>query len=277
MKETIRRLSYSPVAREFYGVATKVPIVGPALKSFIRSVLPYDSRVWIRIRSGLGQGLWANLDPRFETVDIKGEYERPLQESLSKYLRPGGVLYDVGAHIGIVSLCAARLVGPTGTVFAFEADPENAKRIEENVRRNKLDSISTVHRAAWHSDGHVRFQRASEHSSRNQGGVSTASPGTGEDAIEVEAIALDTFAEKHRLPTVIKVDVEGAEAEVLRGSEKIFARAKPVLICEVHGSKPADDVIGWLSDHEYRYQWLESSPQFPRHLLAQSALEPVVP
>ena len=94
-----------------------------------------------------------------------------------------------------------------------------------------------------------------------------------DDAIEVEAIALDTFAEKHRLPTVIKVDVEGAEAEVLRGSERVFAQAKPILICEVHGSKEADDVIGWLSDHGYRYQWLDSSPEFPRHLLAQFALE----
>jgi FkbM family methyltransferase len=238
-------------------------------------VLPYETWVWIRIRAGLGKGLWVHLDPRFEAVYVDGEYESPLQDSLLKYLQPGGVLYDVGAHIGIVSLCAAKLVGPAGMVFAFEADPDNAKRIEENVRRNKLDSIRTVCRAAWHSDGHVRFQRASERSSRNQGGVSTI-PSVSGDAIEVEAVALDTFAEKHRLPTVIKVDVEGAEAEVLRGSERIFVQAKPVLICEVHGSKAADDVIGWLSDHGYRYQWLDSSSDFPRHLLAKSALESAV-
>jgi FkbM family methyltransferase len=245
------------------------------LRKLIRLVLPIETLVWIRLRSGLGKGLWAHLNPRFETIYLEGEYERPLQDSLSKYLQPGGVLYDVGAHIGIVSLYAAKLVGPTGTVFAFEADPENAKRIEANVRRNNLDSISTECRAAWHSNGHVRFQRASEHSSRNQGGVWTVCPGTDDDAIEVEAITLDTFAERHRLPTVIKVDVEGAEAEVLRGSEKIFAQAKPILICEVHGSKPADDVIRWLSDHGYQYQWLESSLQFPRHLLAKSVCEPV--
>jgi FkbM family methyltransferase len=269
VNETIRRLSCSPIARQCYDAASKVPILGPALKKFIRSVLPYETRVWIRIRAGLGKGLWVYLDPRFEAVYVDGEYENLLQDSLLKYLQPDGVLYDVGAHIGIVSLCGAKLAGRTGAVFAFEADPENAKRIEENVRRNNLDSIGIVCRAAWHSDGQVRFQRASEHSSRNQGGVSNASPGTG-DAIEVEAITLDTFAEKHRLPTVVKIDVEGAEAEVLRGSENVFARAKPVLICEVHGSKPADDVIRWLSNHGYRYQWLESSPQFPRHLLAKS-------
>ncbi len=270
MKETIRRLSCSPIVRQCYTAASEVPILGPALRAFIRLVLPYDSRVWIRIRSGLGEGLWANLDPRFETVYIDGEYERPLQELLSKYLRPGGVLYDVGAHIGIVSMCAAKLVAPTGTVYAFEADPENAKRIEANVRRNNLDSISIERRAAWHSNGYVRFQRASEHSSRNQGRVSTISPGPDGGAIEVEAIALDTFAENHRLPTVIKIDVEGAEADVLRGAEGVCARSKPVLICEVHGSEPADDVISWLSGHGYQFQWLESSAQFPRHLLAQS-------
>ena len=273
MKETIRRLGCSPAARHIYAVASKLPIVGPALRRIVRSVLPLESRVWIRIHSGLGKGLWANLNPRFETIYVEGEYEGPLQESLSKYLRTGGVFYDVGAHIGIVSLCAAKLVGPTGTVFAFEADPENAKRIVENVQRNNLDWIEMVSRAAWHSDGCVEFQRASVHSSRNQGGVSTVSPADQSDMIRVEAIALDTFAEKHRLPTVIKVDVEGAEAEVLRGSERIFAQAKPILICEVHGVKPADDVTRWLSEHGYRYQWLDSSTEFPRHLLAEAILE----
>lgn len=273
MKETIRRLSCSRTARHIYAIASKLPVVGSALRRIVRSALPLESRVWIRIHSGLGKGLWAHLNPRFETIYVEGEYEGPLQESLSKYLQPGGVFYDVGAHIGIVSLCAAKLVGPTGTVFAFEADPENTERILENVERNKIDWIRTVSRAAWHSDGYVEFQRASEHSSRNQGGVSTVSPGDPRDLIRVEAIALDTFAEKHRLPTVIKVDVEGAEADVLRGSEKMFAQAKPVLICEVHGVKPADDVTRWLSEHGYRYQWLESSSEFPRHLLAQSVLE----
>jgi FkbM family methyltransferase len=273
VKETIRRLSCSPVARKCYAAASKLPILGPPLRAFIRSVLPYETRVWIRIRAGLGKGLWAHLDPRFETVYVEGKYEHPLQESLSKHLQAGDVLYDVGAHIGIVSLCAARLVGPTGSVFAFEADPENAKRIEENVRRNRLEWITTARRAAWHCDGYVGFQRASEHSSRNQGGVTTLSPGGNNDAIEVEAITLDTFAERHRLPTVIKIDVEGAEAEVLRGSEKVFARAKPILICEVHGRRVADEVTRWLSDRGYRYRWLEPSPQFPRHILAESTLQ----
>jgi FkbM family methyltransferase len=268
LKETIRRLSCSPIARHYYAVGSKMPVLGALLRKFVRSIVPLETRVWIRLRYGLGKGLWAHIDPRFETTYVEGEYEQSLQECLSKYLQPGGVLYDVGAHIGIISMLAAKLVGPTGAVFAFEADPENAKRIEENIQRNSLDWITIAGCAAWYVDGYVEFQRDSAHSSRNQGGISAISATKSQDLIQVEAVALDTFAVKNRLPTVIKVDVEGAEAEVLRGSERVFARAKPILICEVHGSKPADGVIRWLSDHGYQYQWLESSPQFPRHLVA---------
>jgi FkbM family methyltransferase len=273
LKETIRRLSCSPIARHSYAVASKMPVLGAVLRKLVRSIVPVETRVWIRLRHGLGKGLWAHIDPRFETTYIEGEYERSLQECLLKYLQPGGVLYDVGAHIGIVSMFAAKLVGPTGKVFAFEADPENVRRIEEHIQRNSLGWITIAGLAAWYVDGYVEFQRDSAHSSRNQGGISTISASKNQDLIQVEAISLDTFAEKNRLPTVIKVDVEGAEAEVLRGSERVFARAKPILICEVHGSKPADGVIRWLSDHGYQYQWLETSPQFPRHLVAGSAPE----
>ena len=86
------------------------------------------------------------------------------------------------------------------------------------------------------------------------------------------AIALNDFAQAHPAPTLIKIDVEGAEADVLRGSEEIFARSKPVLICEVHHGQAAEDVTRWLNERGYTFEWLEASSQFPRHLLARSGI-----
>jgi FkbM family methyltransferase len=201
-----------------------------------------------------------------------GKYEPLIQQKLSKHLAPGAVFYDVGAHIGIVSMFAAQIVGASGAVFAFEADPDNAERIKELVRRNMFDQIQVTPCAVWSSAGHLRFERASAQSSRNQGAIATVPPVGNDNTIEVEAIALNDFARTHPAPTLIKIDVEGAEADVLRGSEEIFARSKPVLICEVHHGQAAEDVTRWLNERGYTFEWLEASSQFPRHLLARSGI-----
>jgi FkbM family methyltransferase len=202
-------------------------------------------------------------------------YEINLQKALSAYLQPGSVVYDVGAHIGVVSIFAGELVGPTGRVFAFEADPENAKRIETHVQRNDLAQIQVFSCAAWSSSGKLSFERASAHSSRNQGSVSKAPAQTGQDTIVVESIRLDDFAQQHVLPpTLIKIDVEGGEADVLLGCEQIFSRSHPVLICEVHHKQAEEDVCRWLSHRGYSLQWLGGSSDFPRHLLAVPMSEP---
>jgi len=198
-----------------------------------------------------------------------GEYEPSIQQALSKYLKPGSVFYDVGAHIGIVSLFAARLVGKDGAVIAFGADPDNANRIEEQLRQNMFDQIQVVPCAVWSSDGRLRFERASAQSSRNQGALASDPARSGKNTIEVEAIALDDFVQRHNPPTLVKIDVEGAETDVLKGSEKIFAQVKPVLICEVHCQQAAHDVAEWLRQKAYSFEWLKDPLQLPCHLPAR--------
>jgi FkbM family methyltransferase len=271
-KASVLQISRSRHARRVYAALRGTPILGGFLRRLVRRVVPAETHVWLRISGGLGNGLWAHLDPRFEMDYASGKYEPPIQQALSKHLEPGSVFYDVGAHVGIVSLFAARLVGTKGAVFAFEAYPDNAERIKEHVRRNTFDQIQVVPYAVWSSAGHLRFERASAQSSRNQGAIATGPPVGSENTIEVEAIALNDFAQAHPAPTLIKIDVEGAEADVLRGSEEIFARSKPVLICEVHHGQAAEDVTRWLNERGYTFEWLETSSQFPRHLLARSGI-----
>jgi len=246
------------------------------LKKLTGTAVPQQTRLWVDIPAGLGKGLALNLDPRFEMDYASGIYEINLQRALSAYLQPGSVVYDVGAHIGVVSLFASELVGITGGVFAFEADPENAKRIEAHVRRNHVAQIQVFSCAAWSSSGKLSFERASAHSSRNQGSVSKAPGQTGQDIIVVESIRLDDFAQQHLPPTLIKIDVEGGEADVLLGCEQIFSRSHPVLICEVHHKQAEEDVCRWLSHRGYSLEWLGGSAEFPRHLLAVPMSEPLL-
>jgi FkbM family methyltransferase len=268
-KAPIHRLSASQRIHDLYSALRKAPIIGPALKQFVRGVLPAETRVWSRINAGPGKGLWIRLNPRFEMDYIRGVYEEAVERVLSVHLRPGAVFYDVGAHIGVLSLVAARLVGTHGAVFAFEADPANAARVEEHVRRNDLAQIQVVPCAVWSSGGRVRFERASALSSLNQGAVATGQAETTENMLNVEAIAIDDFVHGHAPPDLIKIDVEGDETAVLRGSERIFATKRPVLICEVHHEDASREVSRWLLERNYSFEWLVGSPNLPRHLLAR--------
>lgn len=227
--------------------------------------------MWARVAVGFGKGLRLCADPRYEQDYLNGVHESLIQEAILRHLQRGGVFYDVGAHIGFFSLLAARAVGEEGEVAAFEADPENAARIREHVDRNALAQVRVFPLAVWSKCCRVRFERASQFSSRNQGAVVQASDTAlgAADGIEVEATTLDSYARDHRPPTVIKVDAEGGEAEVLEGAAMVFSEAKPVLLCEVHHSKDADAVENWLRQKGYTLEWLTWAPQFPRHLLAR--------
>ncbi len=268
-KSVVQQLSTSLPLRKFYTFANRFPILGFALKNFSRSAIPSDALVWTSIRSGPGKGLWIHLNPRYEMEYIEGEYEAPVEQVLLSNLRPGSVFYDVGAHIGVFSLIAARNLGSHGSVLVFEPDPSNVRRIKEHASRNHLDAIRIIPKAVCSSVGRLRFQRASVQSSMNRGVLADDDSAIGESTIEVETTTLDAVGQDYVLPSLIKIDVEGFEAAVLRGSEGIFRSAKPLLVCEIHHEQASSDVTRWLRARGYTFHWLESSTKFPRHLFAK--------
>lgn len=264
----IQQFSASPPLRKSYEFLLRVPIAGPILQKSLRFVLPSDFLVWAVIRCGPGKGLWIHLNPRFEMEYLEGNYESAVWRILQSHLKPGAVLYDVGAHIGLFSLIAARDLGVQGSVFVFEPDPSNLRRIKENASRNRLD-LGVIPKAAWFTDGRMKFQQACSQSSMNRGVVAEDNSPASESTIEVETVTLDSFGREHAPPSIIKIDVEGSEAAVLRGSEGIFRSVKPVVICEIHHAQAASDVTHWLHTRSYAFEWLEDHQQFPRHLFAK--------
>jgi hypothetical protein len=87
----------------------------------------------------------------------------------------------------------------------------------------------------------------------------------------VSCIKLDDFVKENPRPTFLKVDVEGAESEVLKGAEMLFRTIRPLLVCEIHDEANATFVTGWLNEKGYHSRWLESRVGFPRHLYASPA------
>jgi hypothetical protein len=150
-----------------------MPIIGGLAHWVVRRALPQGTRCVVTVRSGLGRGLCLLVDPRYEVEYSAGAHERKVLEWLAAHLENGGVLYDIGAHIGFISLTSAKLVGEDGNVFAFEADTENAERITGHVQMNALAQIELVPYAAWSECKTLTFWQSSSLSSRNTGMVQT--------------------------------------------------------------------------------------------------------
>ena len=215
----------------------KLPRVHGFLKKAARawkasSNPPIPAPKWIG-----GQLVWVH--PRLLTQDTA--ITQPfLVDWIARFLRPGDVLFDAGAHYGWISLKAARSVGDSGTVVAFEPSPPMAELLQYHVRVNRLHRVLVVPMAVSEVDLEtVPFYLVNSGMSFRSslvisGNVPFLSP-TDKTQIDVPAISLDTFSKQSGLvPRVIKIDIEGAEFLALRGSTELLRKHRPVIIVEIH-------------------------------------------
>lgn len=214
----------------------RVPLLGGLVHRLSYRVISSDEKVWAQVEDGPSKGLWIELNPRTGQSYASGEAEAAVQKVLAERLRPGMVFYDLGANIGLFSLLAARIVGPTGHVFSFEPDAETAARLARNVERNGLQNVAIVPKGVWSASGKQRFVPADRSSpDHGTGKFLSASNETG--AILTDCVALDDFARAAPPPHAIKCDVEGAELEVWRGAENLLRTRRPWILCEMHSQE----------------------------------------
>jgi FkbM family methyltransferase len=213
---------------------SRVPIIGPCVRALGRFMLPSQGLVWLQIEGGAGKDLWMELNPRTGQGFVRGTGESRVQNFFVENLKPGMVVYDLGANCGYFSLIAARCVGPQGKVFSFEPEPALAARVRNNMRRNGFQHSTVVEAAVWRETGTVSFASSDKSESPDQGtGQITSSAVAGKTKI-VPAIALDDYVKTAVPPDFIKCDVEGAEVEALRGAVQILSVSRPAIVCEIH-------------------------------------------
>jgi len=244
-----------------------VPLIGPGLRWASAKLIPRDALTWVQVQRGPAQGIWLHLNPRTGRDYFNGDVEPEVQAVLHNYLRPGMTVFDIGANIGFFSLLAARLVGASGRrVTAFEADPEIAARLRENVARNQGGQVSVEDKAVWSSSSSVFFARADADVSPDRGlghvieiDAEKSAPGT----IRVEAVSVDEYVLMSGAPDFIKC-VEGAEVEVFRGAEKLLNEKQPLILCEMHGEENRQTLLKLFANLGYRCE-----PCGKNHIFAQ--------
>lgn len=199
----------------------------PFLRTLINSVAQRAIAGEGFILRGVGKGL------RFDATHcnpgyLLGTSHPKEQKLLVEVLENGDVFYNLGANAGFYAIIAARHVGHTGHVYAFEPTPELADRVRHNARINDLQNVSVVEAAVCDQNGRVEFG-SEGFSVRNS--IKNANK---KNSICVEAVTLDEWSRGKKPPDVIMMDIEGAELDALQGARNLIRDHLPIMLIEVH-------------------------------------------
>ena len=199
---------------------------------------------------------------------VYGTWEPKLIGVVADIVKEGMTVIDVGAHIGYYSLYFAKCVGPAGRVFSFEPVPENLELLRKNIQLNQISWIQTFSNAVYSCEKEVSI--AVPEDSPNAGGGSVVQD-RGSRHFSVAAVTLDSFCSSAGVrPDVIKMDVEGAEYDVLLGARNTIEWFGPKLLVELHhfdGDASAHPVPELLRSYGYEVNWIERW-ELTSHILA---------
>lgn len=223
----------------------------------VRVWISYDGDLVINV--GLGDYLQ-------QQIFFNGYYERPLVEWLKRTLRADDVFWDVGANIGAISLVAAPLCQK---VVAFEPDPRSVERLARNIRANRLEQVEIIDEALGVAAGVAPLYQSANLNS----GMTSLIAGRGHVIGEMPVRVLradDLIAARPDLaPTVMKLDVEGAEHLVLGGAAALLRSGRLRAIVFEDGqdanARPANhEVVERLRDADYHIEPFASSDTHAR-------------
>jgi FkbM family methyltransferase len=216
---------------------------------------PGDDLAWARVHGG--NYVAAPLsDYVGRAVFYAGELDRKVTWICSRLVRPGDTVLDIGANLGLVSFILSALVGPNGTVHAFEPIPQMQDLIEQGMQRNNVSNI-VLHKVALGDEpGELTL-------SIPKGHFGSASLVAERRAGESEEIVVPVRRLPEELPPdlgpirLIKIDVEGFEPQVLAGAAELLRTSPPDAILfelnDAYGDLREHRTIQLLADAGYGF------------------------
>lgn len=163
-------------------------------------------------------------------------------------VKPNYIVIDVGAHIGSYTIKVGRTVGPEGKVIAIEPHPVNYEALLQNVAINRLSNVIPVRVCLCNTLGYMKLYLASSsdrhsivHQKSNQ-------------YMEVPSFTLDELLKRLDISHVdiIKIDVEGAELDVLKGSEQSLKKIEKIIVSTYHYADEVHEIAEYLMKQGFR-------------------------
>ncbi len=221
--------------------AALVRLVLPLAPSTFVTTLPGGGTIALRYRERIG----------LSTL-VYGSFEAAETELLRRLARPGTTAVDAGANVGLLTVPLALAVGSEGRVLAVEPAAETVARLRENLRRNGLENVSVVEAALGAERGAATLLLEGD-SAYNSTVATRTSASVG---AEVRVERLDDLWEEAGRPdvSVLKVDVEGAELDVLAGAVELLRSRRPAVLVEAAESSRAEAVTQLFAAHGYRLE-----------------------
>src|SRR5918993_2201472 len=154
--------------------------------------------------------------------------------------KEGDIVIDIGAHIGLYTIISSKRVGANGKVVAIEANPSNFEMLNRNIKVNQLTNIISLNNAVYSKETKLKLYLPGEELGHTTYNTVMSDRAKNEDKfVEVSANTLDYLLQLKEITDVnwVKIDVEGAEFEVLKGAHNLLLNSRNIVILmEVHGS-----------------------------------------
>lgn len=218
----------------------------------------------VRLQHG---GWWlASNDVLGKHIRCHDGFEEAEQNFLLRFLKAGMSFVDIGAHQGLYTLLASRAVGSSGQVLAFEPSPRELRRLRWNLLLNRCRNVRVIPSALGNSEGTAELFVCF---GRETGCNSLRPPAVSEPLrkVRVPITILDRYLEVTGIDEVdfMKIDVEGAELEVLKGASRLLTNSKPFILCELADVRTGPWEYQSVEIYEFLatrgYQWFSITPE----------------
>jgi FkbM family methyltransferase len=256
---------------------------GISFKSFL-----YKSVMLFRMNNSLlkvylpkyGCQAYCRVGDSFDDFVVMTQHEDFLIERF--LCKKNDLVLDVGAHIGQYTITSSMRVGPKGRVVAIEADPSNFEMLKSNVKLNQFTNVLSLNCAVSSKEEQLKLFLPSQDSGLTKyNTIMTDRASTEKDKfIQVNANTLDNLLQQNRIREEdvnwIKIDVEGAEYEVLKGATNILSKSKDIaLLIEIHnlagGINFHTQIVEFLVSYGFKIEFEKTYDSGERHIIARKS------